>query len=358
LPVVKPSQQTTSPPPPSDAKIRQEDFSPMKNWADVMNEFSKINPAVNGALAGSKAFINNKANVVLIKAENPFFMILFKNNPDNKKALENLIKSGAFDGLGLNRRQMLDSYEMLLEMAGKGSRGVIEGQMNLFDTADSADTNIKIPYRPEFDKKRLYAMEKEAAGIYLTGEPLGDYEYLGRLMRVRNLGELSYENTKDEQEVKLLCVIGEKKLYDTKKGSKMAFLTLEDKTGEIDAVVFPDLFLLTASKLNTDAILMINGKISKKDDSVSVICGSIAGEDEFSHLTEHMQLCVKTPSDKVPVEFLERLSQRYKGNTQVCFFLTDTKKMVRPRNKISLCINIESYNELLENIKSENIGLI
>ena len=276
----------------------------------------------------------------------------------NKKALENLIKSGAFDGLGLNRRQMLDSYEMLLEMAGKGSRGVIEGQMNLFDTADSADTNIKIPYRPEFDKKRLYAMEKEAAGIYLTGEPLGDFEYLGRLMRVRNLGELSYENTKDEQEVKVLCVIGEKKLYDTKKGSKMAFLTLEDKTGEIDAVVFPDLFLLTASKLNTDAIVMINGKISKKDDSVSVICGSIAGEDEFSHLTEHMQLCVKTPSDKVPVEFLERLSQRYKGNTQVCFFLTDTKKMVRPRNKISICINSESYNELLETLKIENIGLI
>ena len=103
---------------------------------------------------------------------------------------------------------------------------------------------------------------------------------------------------------------------------------------------------------------MVNGKISKKDDSVSVICGSIAGEDEFSYLTEHMQLCVKTPSDKVPVEFLEKLSLRYKGNTQVCFFLTDTKKMVRPRNKISLCINSESYNELHENIKSENIGLI
>jgi len=71
-----------------------------------------------------------------------------------------------------------------------------------------------------------------------------------------------------------------------------------------------------------------------------------------------MQLCVKTPSDKAPVEFLEGLSRRYIGNTQVCFYLTDLKKMVRPKNKISLCINSESYNELLEVLQSENIGLI
>ena len=345
----------------------------IKEWNEE-NFDVRQNEYISQAYDAKKyAFVSDFARLKVLYDEGGLY---FDTDVEVVKSFSDLLEKDAFSGFETEKyinpglvlwskeprneiiKQMLDSYEMLLEMAGKGSRGVIEGQMNLFDTADSADTNIKIPFRPEFDKKRLYAMEKEAAGIYLTGEPLGDYEYLGRLMRVRNLGELSYENTNDEQEVKLLCVIGEKKLYDTKKGSKMAFLTLEDKTGEIDAVVFPDLFLLTASKLNTDAIVMVNGKISKKDDSISVICGSIAGEDEFSYLTEHMQLCVKTPSDKVPVEFLERLSQRYKGNTQVCFFLTDTKKMVRPRNKISLCINSESYNELLETLKSENIGLI
>ncbi|MBR5512466.1 MAG: DNA polymerase III subunit alpha [Ruminococcus sp.] len=276
----------------------------------------------------------------------------------NKKALENLIKAGAFDGLGLNRRQMLENYEMLLEMAGKGSRGVIEGQMNLFDTGTVADTDIKIPYRPEFDKKRLYAMEKEAAGIYLSGEPLAVYEYLCKMLRVKQLSELTYENVKDNEEVKLMCIISERKLHDTKKGSKMAFLTLEDKTGEIDAVVFPDLFVLTASKLNTDTIVFVNGRISKKDDSVSVICGSIAAEDEFAHMTEHMQLCIKMEADKVPVKYLEDLAKKYKGDTQMCFYFTDMKKMVRPRNRISFNVSREMYSELVKIISPENIGLI
>lgn len=276
----------------------------------------------------------------------------------NKKALENLIKAGAFDGLALNRRQMLDSYEMLLEMAGKGARGVIEGQMNLFDSVSDADTNIKIPYRPEYDKKRLYAMEKEAVGIYLTGDPLSEYDYLAHLLKAKKTSDISIENVKDDETVKLMCIIKERKIHETKKGSKMAFLTLEDGRGEADAVVFPDLFMMTASKLNTDVIVYINGKISKKDDGVSVICGNIAAEDEFHHMIEHMQLCIKIQSDKIPIDFLEKLCTQYKGNTEICFYLTDLKKMVRPRKKLSLNLTTEVYDKLQGVINSEDMGLI
>ena len=276
----------------------------------------------------------------------------------NKKALENLIKAGAFDGLGLNRRQMLDSYEMLLEMAGKSARGVIEGQMNLFDSGSDAYTNIKIPYCPEYDKKRLYAMEKETVGIYLTGDPLGEYDYLAQLLKVKKTSDISIENVKDDEIVKLMCIIKDRKIHETKKGSKMSFLTLEDGRGEADAVVFPDLFMMTASKLNTDAIVYINGKISKKDDSVSVICGNIVAENDFHHMTEHMQLCIKTQSDKVPMDFLERLCIQYKGNTEICFYLTDLKKMVRPRKKLSVCLTTDVHDKLKDVIKSEDMGLI
>ncbi len=276
----------------------------------------------------------------------------------NKKALENLIKAGAFDGLSLNRRQMLDTYEMLLEMAGKGTRGVIEGQMNLFDSVSDADTNIKIPYRPEYDKKRLYAMEKEAVGIYLSGDPLSEYNYLAQLLKVQKTSDISIENVKDDDPVKMMCIIREKKIHETKKSSKMAFLTLEDGRGEADAVVFPDLFMMTASKLNTDVIVYINGKISKKDDSVSVICGNIATEDEFHHMIEHMQLCIKIQSDKIPMDFLDNLCTQHKGNTEICFYLTDIKKMVRPRKKLSICLTPEVYDKLQNVINSEDMGLI
>ncbi len=276
----------------------------------------------------------------------------------NKKALENLIKAGAFDGLGLNRRQMLESCEMLLEMAGRGVRGVIDGQMNLFDTVSSEDMNIKIPYRPEYDRKKLLAMEKEAAGIYLTSDPLSEYEHLAQLLKVRRTSEITYDSVNDDDNVKLLCVIRERKLHDTKKGSKMCFLTLEDSNGEIDAVVFPDLFLLSASKLVEDSVVYINGRISKKDDSISVICGSITSDSEFSAMAEHKRICIKTKSDNIPVNEIYNVCQQYEGNTEICFYFTDVKKMVRPKNKLMIGISAESFNKLCEFIPSENMGLI
>ena len=138
----------------------------------------------------------------------------------------------------------------------------------------------------------------------------------------------------------------------------MAFLTLDDGRGEADVVIFPDLFMMTASKLNTDDIVYVNGKISKKDESVSVICGNITAEEEFDHMIEHMQLCIKIQSDKIPMDFLEKLCTQYKGNTEICFYLTDLKKMVRPRKKLSICLTMEVYNKLQSVINSENMGLI
>ena len=276
----------------------------------------------------------------------------------NKKALENLIKAGAFDGLGLNRRQMLENYEMLLEMAGRGARGVIEGQMNMFDSEMSSDANIRIPYRPEFEKKRLYAMEKEAAGIYLTGDPLSEYSYMSKLLKVKNIADITEENVRDGEEIKLLCVVQEKKLHNTKKGSKMCFLTLEDSNGIIDAVVFPELFMLKGAKLYEDTIVYINGNISRKDDGITIICGNIAIEEELHLIAEQKQLCIKTTSDYVPIDRLKEICSQYRGNTEICFYFMDTKKMVRPKNKLTIDVSEESYRRIIGIIPEERIGLI
>ena len=113
----------------------------------------------------------------------------------NKKALENLIKAGAFDGLGLNRRQMLDHYEMILEKVASGSRGVIEGQLNFLESDQTQDMNIKIPYMPDYNSKKLLAMEKEAAGMYLSGSPLSEYAYIASLMHTRSVSSVVSENS-------------------------------------------------------------------------------------------------------------------------------------------------------------------
>lgn len=277
----------------------------------------------------------------------------------NKKALENLIKSGAFDNLGLNRRQMLENYEMLMDITGRENRGVIEGQMNLFGDDELESANIKIPFKPEYDTKKLLAMEKEAVGIYLSGNPLTEYEYLAELLKVRKIGDISdTESVVDSMSVKLLCIVQEKKMHKTKNGNNMCFLTLADETGECDAIVFPDLYAVIGSRINEDDIIYLNGRISVKDDSISVICGSISVENDFQSIFSNMLICIKSISDSVPIERITQICGKYSGNTEICFYLTDRKKTVRPKNKLSVNLSELSYNELTEIISLENIGLI
>ncbi|MCD7810984.1 MAG: DNA polymerase III subunit alpha [Ruminococcus sp.] len=281
----------------------------------------------------------------------------------NKKALENMIKAGAFDGLGLNRRQMLDSFERILDSANMDSRDVLDGQLNLLSSAADSSMEIRIPYAPEYPQKYLLRMEKDAAGMYLSDSPLSEHSYLAELMKAKKIGDISAlterKILRDGDRVSVLCIMQGKKLHTTKKGDKMCFITVSDESGELEAVVFPDLFSVCASRLYEDNMLIINGKISIKDDSTALICGSIFEESEFEKMTDHMRLCIKTDSANiaVPAE-LTRLCSRYDGPTEICFYLTDAKKMISPKKRLSLKISRSLYDELLKLYPPDKIGLI
>ena len=278
----------------------------------------------------------------------------------NKKALENLIKAGAFDGLGLNRRQMLDFYETLIEIASSSSRDIIDGQLNFLEGTDTTQMNIRIPFKPEFDHKELLNFEKECTGMYLSGHPLTPYTWLGEIMHTKKIRELiSYGEECDGKNVKILCFTDSIKIHVTKKGDKMCFVNIADETGEIEGIVFPDLFAISGQKLKTDSIIIVNGKISMKDDRVTVICGAITAESEFERLISNMKLCIKTLSTETVLRpELVNICSRYKGDTSVCCYLTDIKKTVVPRSKLSLKLSKTSYEELKQHFTSSQIGLI
>ncbi len=278
----------------------------------------------------------------------------------NKKALENLICSGAFDGLGLNRRQMLDNYEMILESAASGTRGVIEGQLNLLDAFGAQDDmNIKIPYAPEYDTRRLLAMEKEAAGMYLTGDPLSEFSYLTELMHTKFIKDInSLNGVKDGDEVRVLCTMQSNKIHITKKNEKMAFITIEDSTGELEGVVFPDLYAVSASRLKEGAILMVKGKISVKDESVTIVCGSVLAENDFNRNFSNMKLCIKTTSADTKIDELKRVCSDFRGDTAICFYFTDVRKMLMPKMRLSIEISNDSYRKITEIFNSKDVGLI
>ena len=139
----------------------------------------------------------------------------------------------------------------------------------------------------------------------------------------------------------------------------MCFLELSDSTGVIEAVVFPDIFAISGAKLSEGSVLLISGKISVKDDRISVICGAITSESEFEHIVSNMKLCIKTTSDKayIPNELI-RLCSDYRGTTAICFYLTDARKTVTPKNKLMLKVDVNSAERLKDLYNSSEIGLI
>lgn len=279
----------------------------------------------------------------------------------NKKALENLIKAGAFDSTDLNRRQMLEYYEMILEDSGSSSRGMIEGQLNLLGTGETQDMGLHIPNLPEFDNRKLLSMEKEATGMFLTGNPLDGCRYIADIMHTGHISTIVSEDAqvRDGDNVKLLCTLQSVKKHVTKRNDNMCFITAADDTGEIEGVIFPDLYAVVSSKLTEDRIMLLSGRISVKDDSVTIVCSSLVTEEEFGRLAENMKLCIKIRSDQLNImEKLSEICSRFRGNTPICFYFTDLKKTVMPKNRLNIAVSENSCKSLSEVFGASQIGLI
>lgn len=279
----------------------------------------------------------------------------------NRKSVECMIKSGCFDGLGNNRRELVESYEQIMDAVSSGSGSVIEGQLNFLSDMTSVHSEIPIPQRAEYDYKVMLNLEREAAGMYLSGDPVDQYSYLAKLLRTPPIREITSENSrfKDGEAVKLLCTIQDKKAHVTRKGDKMCFLTVSDSSGEVDAVVFPDLFAVSASRLCHDGVLLISGKISRKDESTSIVCDSIFSDLDFDRFISGKKICIKLHSSRLgDLTALEHLSAVHRGETRVCFYLTDIGKTVMPKKQISMKITSNSFKKLSELFSADNIGLI
>lgn len=274
----------------------------------------------------------------------------------SKKALENLIKTGAFDDLGLNRRQMLDNYEAMLGESAPDSS--VEGQMSFPGLEEI--TEKRVPYAPEYDKMQLLAMEKDAVGLYLSGSPVSQYSYLSSLLHTQTIGSIiKSERIREGDEIKLICMVEEKKIHTTKKMDQMCFLRLSDDTGEIDAVVFPNVFMLVGNSINEGNVVYITGRASLRDETVTVICSAVVPHLENGRFAENKMLCIKIDSHETSrIPEIEAICIKYKGNTPICFYLIDLKKTVKPKKMLNISVGEDSFAELLRLFGTEKLGLI
>ena len=196
----------------------------------------------------------------------------------NKRVVESLIRSGAFDRLGANRPQMLAVYESAMDANQSKRKKNVAGQVSLFDMfGEGEETPLftdgqVLPPMEDCPQRVKLQMEKEAAGVYMSGHPLDEYrEILEKLpMTAADLTEEDEVSgggrDLDGQYTELGGILTEVKGKATKKGDYMAFATLEDLTGQIECLVFPRVFEKYQPLLETDTAVVISGKISVREE--------------------------------------------------------------------------------------------
>ncbi|MEX2014304.1 MAG: DNA polymerase III subunit alpha [Candidatus Saccharimonadales bacterium] len=192
------------------------------------------------------------------------FLKTFNSGVINKKALESLIKSGAFDSLG-DRNMLVENIENMLAYASRYQKQAISGQTDLFgESVDEPGLNVTFTLKPvetEIENQHLQ-WERELLGIYLSSHPLSEYEEVLK-QSATPIKELA--NITREQNVKIGGSITEKKEIVTKSGQKMAFIKLADMESEIELIAFPGILSKSEHIWQRDKIVLVGGKISSKD---------------------------------------------------------------------------------------------
>ncbi|MBE6024681.1 MAG: DNA polymerase III subunit alpha, partial [Cellulosilyticum sp.] len=283
----------------------------------------------------------------------------------NKRSIENLILAGAFDSLGGKRSQYLSVYKQIADGISHSRKNNISGQMDLFAFGgeETMEDKDHLPNIAEFDSKELLAYEKEVLGIYLSGHPLDKVrEQLERYISITSDAFEVHENEQETEEIDIVDgqnvvvggIVAEKKVIFTKSNKKMAFISLEDLRGTMEVVIFPNLYEEFA-RLPEDAVLIIKGRISIKEESNVVILGE--GLTTLNNLLDlgsdepHILLCMDESMRTAAIrKELLNIFAAYPGGTKVIVEnLEDgTKKAFPSKYNVNVCENlVKSLVELL-----------
>ncbi len=325
----------------------------------------------------------------------------------NKRMLESLIKCGVFDSFSISRSKLLSVYESALDTVARRNRSQITGQLDLFSSDDGEGTGelaitVEYPDIPEMSRKELLMMEKETAGIYLSGHPILDYTEAKEAYQAVDIFDINSsfgdEGTgkfHERDRVTVIGIISSKKIKITKNETKMAFLELEDMTGIMEVIVFPNIFEQFSGRLAEDTVIALSGEISVKESSgeesreeaklilrsvlpisengkaQSVVRKQPQGEPKAPVRTDKATVGEKQGSASVDCLYLKLFSKEteelervknlldiFSGEAQktpVFLYFEDEKKLVRRGGNIELSETV--YKLLSEILGKENVAV-
>jgi len=244
----------------------------------------------------------------------------------NKRAIESLVKAGAFDSLGHTRRALMTIHEDAVDEVISIKRNEAMGQFDLFaadpEPADSLTTEI--PDLPEWDKKDKLAFEREMLGLYVSDHPLAGLEFVLSRSSDINIGTLKEDGGTDGESVLIAGLVTGVQRKVTKAGKMWAVVTVEDLSGETDVSFFSSTYQNVSVVLAEDILVSVKARVQQREDSISLMAQEMTLLDTTTMRAAPVTIQIAAQRCTVPmVESIGALLERHGGNVPVYLSVTN-----------------------------------
>ena len=287
----------------------------------------------------------------------------------NRRVVESLIKSGAFDRMGCHRSQLMQVYGQVLDGIAASRKRNVEGQLDLFgfgggEESPSPLPALHLPDLPEYSPQELMSMEKETTGLYLSGHPMDQYREAARQRGAVTIGSIlsdfdreeGPQQYRDEQRVTIAGMVTTYRTRTTRSNTLMAYVNLEDDTGAMELLCFSRVLDESGSYIRENSAILVSGKISVRDEKEPQLM-----TDSIRPLNDLDAEAVAAGSQKLYLRFPNREDPRlrkvrlalsfFPGESQAILYFEDCKKRVGTRCQLHPLL----IEDLKERLGEENV---
>lgn len=297
---------------------------------------------------------------------------MYECNDMNKRAVENLIRSGAFDSLGARRSQLISVYEKVLDSIAVSRRKNVEGQLDFFGMANADNSQadqIDLPDVPEFSASDRMFMEKETTGLYLSGHPMSDYREAAKRAGaapihavVSSFSSEELGRFRDGQTVTVAGVVISNKTRTTKNNSLMAYVVVEDELSSIELMCFSRVIEQCGSYMQVNTPVLVKGRLAVRDEKPpQIMCDAIyplqtaekkPAAEKKAEPAADATVYLRVPSvDSREMRHIKLVMSMFEGETPVKIRVADSGKLLGAR-----CLNHPALlQELREWLGEENV---
>ena len=297
----------------------------------------------------------------------------------NKRAVENLIRSGAFDSLGVKRSQLVQVFESVMDSVAVSRRQNLEGQLDIFNMGHSVSAmpqQVRLPDIPEFSSVEKMNMEKLTTGLYLSGHPMSDYRELAKAAGATPIHDILEDFAQeggpvrfaDGQKIIVAGVVTSNKTRTTKNHSLMAYVVIEDEIASIELLCFQRSIDQCGANMQVSLPVLVTGRLSVRDEKPpQILCDTIYPLDNQQELPQfsgrqqqaaqndkNSVLFLKVPGvDSPEFQHIKLVMTMFEGQMPVRIRMADTGKLFG-----TSCLNHPAFiQECQEWLGEDNVVL-